>query len=289
MFWKFELFSLFRIRSSLVLFRAIWAKVILPISVQLIQLTQKKSFGHMRSPSSWMENTIPLRSSRRILPPTKRQRSKPTWSFDLRNCNSLTSCTKLFSSARWYTAAFIIEHTNAREPESESLFTQEGRNVGQKFASPLNFAAESSRSKRGMKCTTMRYRSMCGNTCQRTVGWPEMKKRRPLVCAFMSDILDGRSPENIVYCKEEQQRQWLADVMGTEKFTVCPKKGAERRPADALTTGRPDEVITPADATSFRVFLSTGTSRRISNILNKVWVLCWFSIKIQQKSSNGWL
>ena len=111
----------------------------------------------------------------------------------------------------------------------------------------------------------------------------------PLVCAFMSDILDGRSPENIVYCKEEQQRQWLADVMGTEKFTVCPKKGAGRRPADALTTGRPDEVITPADATSFRVSLSTGTSRRISNILNKVWVLCWFSIKIQQKSSNGWL
>ena len=73
----------------------------------------------------------------------------------------------------------------------------------------------------------------------------------------MSDILDGRSPENIVYCKEEQQRQWLADVMGTEKFTVCPKKGAGRRPADALTTGRPDEVITPADATSFRVSLST--------------------------------
>ena len=29
----------------------------------------------------------------------------------------------------------------------------------------------------------------------------------PLVCAFMSEILDGRSPENIVYCKEEQQRQ----------------------------------------------------------------------------------
>ena len=51
----------------------------------------------------------------------------------------------------------------------------------------------------------------------------------PLVCAFMPDILDGRSPENIVYCKEEQQRQWLADVMGTEKFTVCPKKGSGKK------------------------------------------------------------
>ena len=102
----------------------------------------------------------------------------------------------------------------------------------------------------------------------------------PLVCAFMSDILDGRSPENIVYCKEEL-RQQLADVMGTEKFTVCPKKGAGRRSADALTTGRPDEVITPADATSFRVSLSTGTSRRISNILSFGLIFNKNSTKIQ--------
>ena len=92
----------------------------------------------------------------------------------------------------------------------------------------------------------------------------------PLVCAFMADILEGRSPENSLYCKEAQQRRWPVNMIETEQFTACPKKGAERRPTDALTTAMHEQIVTPADATALRVSLCTGSTRRISNILHKV-------------------
>ena len=88
----------------------------------------------------------------------------------------------------------------------------------------------------------------------------------PLVCSFMAEVLDGKSPEREMHCcKEEDQRQWLFEMIGAEKFSVCAKKGLGRRPHDAFTSAKADILITPADATVFRAALSD--SRRISRIV----------------------
>ena len=78
----------------------------------------------------------------------------------------------------------------------------------------------------------------------------------PLVCGFMADIVSGKSPEKTLFRKEVDQRQWLLEVLQNEKLSVCPKKGAGRRPLDALTAVKPEITITPADAANFRASLS---------------------------------
>ena len=88
----------------------------------------------------------------------------------------------------------------------------------------------------------------------------------PLVCCFMAEILLGKtgSPENIVFCQNDEQRQWVLAVLQNETLSICKKKGQGRRPKDALTEKRPQLTITPENAKISRAALATGPRRRIS-------------------------
>ena len=46
----------------------------------------------------------------------------------------------------------------------------------------------------------------------------------PLVCSFMADIIDDKSPEKVLYCTELERRQRLLGVLDTENSSVCAKK-----------------------------------------------------------------
>ena len=74
----------------------------------------------------------------------------------------------------------------------------------------------------------------------------------PLVCTFMADLVEGRSPENVLYCKEEEQPGWLLRVLTSDKLETCPRKGSGRRPKEALVLKNKDLIITPGDAAAFR-------------------------------------
>ena len=56
--------------------------------------------------------------------------------------------------------------------------------------------------------------------------------------------------EGTLYCKEQDQRQWLLDVLAKKDFEACPKKGSGRHAKEHFTAVKKDEVITPADVTS---------------------------------------
>ena len=88
----------------------------------------------------------------------------------------------------------------------------------------------------------------------------------PLVCCFMAEILLGKtgSPENIVFCQNDEQRQWVPAVLQNETLSICKKKRQRRRPKDALTEKRPQLTITPENAKIFRAALATSPRRRIS-------------------------
>ena len=86
----------------------------------------------------------------------------------------------------------------------------------------------------------------------------------PLVCCFMAEILLGKtgSPENIVFCQNDEQRQWVLAVLQNETLSICKKKGQGRHPKDALTEKRPQLTITPENAKMFRAALATGPRKR---------------------------
>ena len=88
----------------------------------------------------------------------------------------------------------------------------------------------------------------------------------PLVCCFMAEILLGKAgnPENIVFCQNDEQRQWVLAVLQNETLSICRKKGQGRRSKDALTEKRPQLTITPENAKAYRAALGTGPRRRIS-------------------------
>ena len=93
-------------------------------------------------------------------------------------------------------------------------------------------------------------------------------KRYSLVCAFMADIVNGKSPQGILYCKERDIHAWLLPVLTKENFEVCPKKGPGHRAKEVFTTTKPDEVITVDDVAACRDVLSRGPVRRISDMRN---------------------
>ena len=82
----------------------------------------------------------------------------------------------------------------------------------------------------------------------------------------MAEIVEGRDPESVVFCGEEDQRQWLSDTLQHERMTLCPKKGRGRRAKDCLTLAKADETITVAQSSAYRASLSTGPIRRISTL-----------------------
>ena len=88
----------------------------------------------------------------------------------------------------------------------------------------------------------------------------------PLVCSFMADIMEARSPEGALYCKEEDQHRWLLDVLSQDQLQACPKKGSGRRANQPFTIAKNDEIITLADAALYRLTLSRGPIRRISSM-----------------------
>ena len=84
----------------------------------------------------------------------------------------------------------------------------------------------------------------------------------------MEDIVEGKSLEGTLYCKEQDQRQWLLDVLAKKDFEACPKKGSGRHARKHFTAMKNGEFITPADATTYRMSLSQGPVRRISVMRN---------------------
>ena len=80
----------------------------------------------------------------------------------------------------------------------------------------------------------------------------------------MADIIAGRSPENNLYCKEIEQRQWLMQALEQNKFSVCKRKGQGRPPKDAYTSFKNDVVITVDEAKNLRQQLSSGLNQRVS-------------------------
>ena len=93
-------------------------------------------------------------------------------------------------------------------------------------------------------------------------------KRCSLVCAFIADIVNGKSPEGILYCKERDMHANLQRVLTAGIFEACPKKGPGPRVKEVFTTIKPDEVITVDDAAACRDVLSRGPVRRISDMRN---------------------
>ena len=87
-----------------------------------------------------------------------------------------------------------------------------------------------------------------------------------LDCGSMEDIVEGRSLEGTLYCKEPDQRQWLLDLLAKKDFEACPKKGSGRHAKEHFTAMK--KAITPADAATYRMSLSQGPVRRISVMRN---------------------
>ena len=83
----------------------------------------------------------------------------------------------------------------------------------------------------------------------------------PLVCSFMAEIVTGKLPDKVAFCKPDEQRNWLHEVLSNGIFETCPKKGRGRLAKDALTTSKNDLLITLDDAKAFRKSLSTDPSR----------------------------
>ena len=82
----------------------------------------------------------------------------------------------------------------------------------------------------------------------------------------MAEILLGKTGilENIVFCQNDEQRQWVLSVLQNETLSICKKKGQGRRAKDALTEKRPQLTITPENAKIFRADLATRPRKRIS-------------------------
>ena len=109
-----------------------------------------------------------------------------------------------------------------------------------------------------------------------TVRYPVVHKQTPgsmqcgpLVCSFMAKIVQGKMPDNVVFCNAEDQRTWLYDTLDVGNFSVCTKRGQGRRPKDALTLPRNDTIITVQEAKRLRTALSSGVNRRISIVKQK--------------------
>ena len=84
----------------------------------------------------------------------------------------------------------------------------------------------------------------------------------------MEDIVEGKSLEGTLYCREQDQRQWLLDVLAKKDFEACPKKGFGWHAKEHFTSVKKDEVITSADAATYRMSLFQGPVRRISVMRN---------------------
>ena len=85
----------------------------------------------------------------------------------------------------------------------------------------------------------------------------------------MAEIVQGKMPDNVVFCNAEDQRTWLYDTLDVGNFSVCTKRGQGRRPKDALTLPRNDTIITVQEAKRLRTALSSGVNRRISIVKQK--------------------
>ena len=86
--------------------------------------------------------------------------------------------------------------------------------------------------------------------------------------SFMAEAVIGRSPEQVIFVKDQQQRQWLHDCIEENVFKPCPHRRGKKSNKD-LTEQKIDVLITPEDAAVIRRTMSNMPNRRISLIKNR--------------------